>query len=145
VSANLYWNEIDASRVPLGPALGFGEKRSAFTQGGRGSLSWQATAKDLFQVSVQMNAKRLLPQGFVEPMTLVFLGYRHKYSDALSFVVTAQDPTDSYRQVRVIDTPLLHVRTTDSARIQAVFFGLTYSFGAAQKRPQTFDFGQPGQ
>jgi outer membrane receptor protein involved in Fe transport len=145
VSANLYWNEIDASHVPLGPLLGFGEKRSAFTQGGRASLNWQATAKDLFQVNVQMNAKRLLPQGYQDPMTLVFLGYRHKFSDALSFVVTVQDPTDSYRQHTVLDTPTLHRNVTDKGRIQAAFFGLTYSFGAARKRPDTFDFGQsPG-
>jgi outer membrane receptor for ferrienterochelin and colicin len=143
-STNLYWNEIDASRVPLGPGLGFGTRRSAFTQGGRASLNWQATGKDLFQVNVQMNAKRLLPQGFQDPMTLVFLGYRHKFSDALSFVVTVQDPTDMYRQNIVLDTPVLHRRVKDRGRIQAAFFGLTYSFGAAQKRPQTFDFGQPG-
>jgi outer membrane receptor protein involved in Fe transport len=146
VSTNLYWNEIDASHVPLGPALGFGTKRSAFAVGGRGSLNWQATAKDLFQVNVQMNAKRLLPQGYQEPMTLVFLGYRHKFSDALSAVVTVQDPTNMYRFRQVIDTPVLKERVDNHARIQAAFFGLTYSFGAARKRPETFDFGQgPGR
>jgi hypothetical protein len=92
-----------------------------------------------------MNAERLLPQGHQDPMTLVFLGYRHKFSDALSFVVTVQDPTDSYRQRTFIDTPLLHQHVTARGRIQAAFFGLTYSFGAAQKRPQTFDFGGPSQ
>jgi outer membrane receptor protein involved in Fe transport len=142
VSTNLYWNEIDASHVPLGPGIGFGTRRSAFTEGGRASLNWQATPNDLFQVNVQENAKRLLPQGFQDPMTLIFLGYRHKFSDALSFVVTVQDPTDMYRQHIELDTPILHRRTTDRGRIQAAFFGLTYSFGAAQKRPQTFDFGQ---
>jgi outer membrane receptor protein involved in Fe transport len=145
VSTNLYWNEIDASHVPLGPALGFGTKRSAFTVGGRGSLNWQATSKDLFQVNVNMNARRLLPQGFQEPMTLVFLGYRHKFSDALSAVVTVQDPTNMYRFRQVIDTPLLKETVDNHARIRAAFFGLTYSFGAARKRPETFDFNQgPG-
>jgi outer membrane receptor protein involved in Fe transport len=143
VSTNLYWNEIDASHVPLGPGLGFGSKRSAFTVGGRGSLNWQASAKDLFQVSVSMNAKRLLPQGFQDPMTLVFLGYRHKFTDALSLVVTVQDPTNSYRFRQVIDTPLLKEVVENHARIRAAFIGLTYSFGAARKRPDTFDFGQP--
>jgi outer membrane receptor protein involved in Fe transport len=145
VSTNLYWNEIDASHVPLGPGLGFGSKRSAFTVGGRGSLNWQMTDKDLFQISVNMNAKRLLPQGYQEPMTLVFLGYRHKFSDALSAVVTVQDPTNMYRFRQVIDTPLLKETVDNHARIRAAFFGLTYSFGAAKRRPETFDFGQsPG-
>ena len=44
------------------------------------------------------------------------------------------------RQRRVIDTPLLHEVNVDRGRIQAAFVGLTWSFGAAQKRPQTFDF-----
>jgi len=143
VSTNLYWNEIDASGVPPGPGLGFGATRSAFTVGGRGSLSWQATPKDLFQINVQQNAKRLLPQGFQDPMTLVFLGYRHKFDDSLSAVVTAQDPFDHYRFRQVLDSPGLHEMDVGRGSIRAVFVGLNWSFGAAQKRPPTFDFS-PG-
>lgn len=145
VSTNLYWNEIDATHIPLGPGLGFGARRSAFTVGGRASLNWQATDKDFFQVNVQENAKRLLPQGYQEPSTLIFLGYRHKVSDALSIVVTSQDPADIFRQHNVIDTPVLRQHSDFHGRFQAVFFGFTYSFGASQRRPQTFDFDQaPG-
>lgn len=140
VSSNVYWNEIDATQIPLGPGLGFGTKRSALAVGGRASLNWQATPKDLFQINVQMNARKLLPQGYQDPMTLVFLGYRHKFNDSLSGVVTVQDPTNSYRFRQVLDTPLLHQINEGRGRIQAAFVGLTYSFGAAQKRPQTFDF-----
>lgn len=138
-STNLYWSEIDAT------GLGFANNRSSFAEGGRASLNWQATPKDLFQINGNLNAKRLLPQGFAEPMFLVFLGYRHRFSDALSAVVTVQDPFNAYRFRQVLDTPTLHETTVGRGRIQAAFFGLTYSFGAAQKRPQTFDFGQgPG-
>jgi len=140
VSTNLYWNEIDASGVPLGPGRGFGSTRSAFTVGGRGSLSWQATTKDLFQINVQENAKRLLPQGFQDPMLLVFLGYRHKFDDSLSAVVTVQDPFDRYRFRQVLAAPGLHEVDVSRGSIRAVFVGLSWSFGAAQKRPQTFDF-----
>ena len=145
VSTNLYWNEIDASRIPLGPGLGFGGKRSAFAEGGRASLNWQATSSDFFQVNVQENAKRLLPQGFQDPSTLIFLGYRHKFSDALSVVVTAQDPTDLFRQRTFIDTPVLHQHVEIHGRFHGVYFGFTYNFGTAKKRPDAFDFGQgPG-
>ena len=143
VSANLYWNEIDASGVPLGPGLGFGSTRSAFAVGGRASLNWQATPRDLFQINVQDNARRLLPQGFQDPMVLVFLGYRHKFSDSLSAVVTVQDPFDTYHFRQVLDAPGLHEVSVGRGAIQAVFVGLNWSFGAAQKRPQGFDFGQP--
>jgi len=144
VSTNLYWNEIDASRVPLGSGLGFGSTRSAFTEGGRGSLSWQVTPNDLLQVNAQLNAKRLLPQGFIEPMFLVFLGYRHKFSDSLSGVITVQDPFDRYRFKEVLDTPALRDVSEGRGRIQAAFLGLTWSFGAAAKRPPAFDFGSGG-
>ena len=147
VSTNLSWNEIDASGISLGPGpgLGFELTRSAFAVGGRASLNWQATPKDLFQVNVQDNAKRLLPQGFIEPMVLTFLGYRHKFSDSLSGVVTVQDPFDTYRFRQTIESPALREQQEGRARIQAAYVGLSWTFGAAQKRPQTFDFGQqPG-
>jgi hypothetical protein len=99
------------------------------------------TAKDLVQVSTQVAPKRLLPQGFSEPMLLTFLGYRHKFDDRLSFVFTSQDPFDIYRFRQVYDTPLLHEHVVDRGRIQAAFVGLTWSFGAAAKKPQAFDFG----
>jgi hypothetical protein len=143
-STNLYWNEIDASQVPLGPGLGFGSVRSAFTAGGRASLNWQATPNDLFQVSGQLNAKRLLPQGYSDPMFIAFLGYRHKFNDSLSAVATVQDPLNRYRFKQVIDTPTLREISEGRGRIQAAFLGLTWTFGAAQKRPQTFDFGGGG-
>jgi outer membrane receptor protein involved in Fe transport len=134
-SANLYWNEIDAS------GLGFAGRRSAFTAGGRASLNWQVTPSDLIQVSGQLMPKRLLPQGVSEPMLLTFVGYRHKFSDQLSFVFTAQDPLNSYRFRQRIDTPTLHERTVDRGRIRAAFVGFTWTYGAAAKKPQTFDFG----
>jgi outer membrane receptor protein involved in Fe transport len=138
VSANLYWNEIDAT------PLGFANNRSSFAEGGRASLNWQITPNDLFQISGQLAAKKLLPQGFTEPMFLMFLGYRHRFSDALSFVATVQDPTDTYRFRQVLDSPGLHEVTGGRGRIQSGFVGLSWSFGAAQKRPQTFDFSGGG-
>jgi outer membrane receptor protein involved in Fe transport len=142
-STNFYWNQIDASGVPLGPGLGFGSTRSAFAVGGRASVNWQATPKDLFQINVQENAKRLLPQGFAAPMTLVFLGYRHKFTDSLSAVVTVQDPTNSYRYRQTIQSPLLNEHIESRGRIQAAYLGFTWNFGAVKQRPrdQGFDFG----
>jgi len=138
LSSNLYWTEIDAANLGL---AGVQPQRSSFAVGGRASLNWQATARDIVQLSVQATPKLLLPQGFREPMALLFLGYRHRFSEALSGVITAQDPFDTYRSVQVIDTPALRERTVNRARIQAAFIGLTWSFGAASKRPQSFDFG----
>ena len=78
-------------------------------------------------------------------MVLTFLGYRHKFSDSLSAVVTVQDPLNSYRFRQTIDSAALKQRTEGRGSIQAAFFGLSWSYGAFTKRPPTFDFGQsPG-
>jgi len=141
-SVNLYWAEIESQNLGL---AGVNPRRSDLAGGGRASLNWQATPNDLFQVTGIANPKRLIPQGFYEPMFLVFLGYQHKFSDSLSLVVTAQDPFGIYRFREVLDTPLLHEHFTNRARIQAAFVGFTWNFGGgAKKRAEpAFEFSAP--
>jgi hypothetical protein len=140
LSTNLYWNEIDASGQGLEQLVGFAGRRSAFEVGGRGSFTWQATPKDTLQYNGQLNAKRLLPQGYADPQFISFLGYRHKFNDSLSAVVTVQDVFNTVKFRQVIDTPTLSERVVGRPHVQAAYVGLTWSFGAAQKKPQTFDF-----
>jgi outer membrane receptor protein involved in Fe transport len=144
VSSNLYWNEVDATRESLGVvATDFSPRRSAVAVGGRGSLTWQATPKDLFQLSGQVNAKRLTPQGYADPVVLAFLGYRHKFNDSLSAVVTVQDALNSLKFSGVTDTLTLHNRYKFNTDTRAAFVGLTWSFGSGSaKRPRDpgFDF-----
>ena len=135
VSTNVYYAEINSGNVPLADAIGVVGSRSAIEGGGRFSLNWQATAKDSFQASGQMNARRLTPQGFIEPSFLSFAGYRHKFSDQLSAVVTVQDLFNSFRSKSVIDTAQLHDANIGTGRIRAAFVGLSWSFGTPPKRP----------
>ena len=134
-SANLGWTEIDASD------LGFTQQRSAFTPSIRGVANWQATPKDLFQLQGVLTGKRLTPQGYHEPTGLVNIGYRHKYSDDWSAFVTVRDALNSLGDTLVIDTPALKDRVVTRARVQAVFLGLTYSFGGGRRRDPGFDYG----
>jgi outer membrane receptor protein involved in Fe transport len=145
VSTNLYWNEIDATGQGLDQLVGVAGRRSAFAAGGRGSLTWQATAKDSLQFNAQLNAKRLTPQGYSDPNFLTFLGYRHKFDDSFSLVATAQDVLATFRFGNTINTPTLRERNRGVPSIQAVFVGFTWNFGAPNKRPrdQGFDFGGP--
>ncbi|WP_165185391.1 TonB-dependent receptor domain-containing protein [Caulobacter soli] len=135
VSANAFWNEIDAGN------LGFSGTRSGTTLSGRASLSWQATPKDFFQLNALTSGKRLTAQGYREPISLLNLGYRRKVSDKLNFVVTANDVLDGFKDVTVIDTARLHERIERTANVRAVFFGFTYAFGGGKARPEAFDFG----
>jgi len=143
VSTTLFYAEIDGSGIPLGPGLGFAASRSAYTASGRGSLTWQVTPKDTLQFNANLNPRILFPQGFNEAQFQSFLGYRHKFSEKLSGVATVQDVFQTIRFRQVVDSPVLRERLQFKPNVQAVYLGLAWTFGAAQKRPQTFDFGGP--
>ena len=139
LSGNAFWVELDGSN------LGFPGTRSAVTMQGRGSLSWQATPKDLLQINGFLVGKRLTPQGYGLPFAGIDLGYRRKISDQLSLLVTAQDFLNVFRDKQIIDTPALKslvVRDID-ARMLRVTLAWTFGTGKGRKDPG-FDFQGPG-
>jgi len=140
VSGNLFWNEIDAS------SLGFRDTRSGYAVSGRANLNWTITDKDFAQLNASLNGKRLTPQGYVEPSGIVNLGYRHKFDEHLSVVVTVQDALKSLKNTVVIDTPTVRDRVVSKPNVQAVFVGLSYSFGSNGRKPRDpgFEFGGGG-
>jgi outer membrane receptor protein involved in Fe transport len=140
VSGNAYWNEIDAS------SLGFAGRRSAWSLGGRANLNWQVTDKDFLQVNGSMMGKRLTAQGYRKPSGIVNLGYRHKFNDQLSAVVTVQDALKTLGDTLIINTPVLRERAVATPDFRAVFVGLTYSFGSngRKARDPGFEFGGGG-
>jgi outer membrane receptor protein involved in Fe transport len=136
VSGNLLWSEIDATD------LGFGAgRRSVYTASGRASLDWQPTDKDFFQLQGYLYGKRLLSQGYSEPQGMVNLGYRHKFDNKLSGVVTVQDIFALSKFDSLIDTPAFRERTIGAPKNRAVFVGVSYAFGGGKPRDQGFDFG----
>lgn len=132
LSGNAYRFTIDATN------LGFG-RRSATIESGKAGIDWQPDMKDLAQVNVSLSGKQLLPQGLVDPMLLVNLGYRHQLSRRLFVFLTAQDALHTYTRHSTIRTPTLIERSFDSAKTQAAFVGLTYDFGGKPKDPG-FDY-----
>lgn len=144
ISGNAAWNEIGATD------LGFPDKRSAWTVSGYAALNVQATPKDFLQVSGFAVGKRLTPQGYREPTGMVNLGYRHKFNDRLSGVVTVQDALNTFGDKLVIDTAALKNRRAMDLDLRAIFVGFTYGFGGngvpnpRRPREPAFDFGQPG-
>lgn len=138
LSGNLYWTEMQPQ--PLGAP----EVRSAFGASGRGSLTWQATPKDLFQLNGSMNGKQLTPQGHVEPMGALHLGYRRKLTDQLAFTLTVLDIFQTIRFRQVIDTPVLRSRLKSQVDTRQVQLGLVWTFGGGRPRGPDFDFGAGG-
>jgi len=134
LNGNVGWTQLDS----LGPL--FAPTRSIVAFSGHGSLTWQATADDLFQLNAFMNGKRLTPQGYADPMVGVDLGYRHKLTDKLSIMMTAQDLLGSFRAFQAIDTPVLRERTKTDFDSRAVRVGLTWTFGGGRQRDPGFEF-----
>ena len=135
VSGNAFWNEIQST------ILGAAGTREGTTLTGRASLSWQATPKDFLQLNGFTSGKRLTPQGYREPLSMLNLGYRRKVNDKLNFVVTANDVLKSFKDDAVLDTPTLRQRVERRVAVRAVFFGFTYALGGGKARPEQFDFG----
>ncbi len=140
ISGNTAWTEIGATD------LGFPEKRSTWTVSGYAALNIQATPKDFLQISGFATGKRPTPQGYKEPTGMLLLGYRHKFNDRLSGVVTVQDALKTFGDKTVIDTPALKNRRDMDLNLRAVFIGFTYGFGGQgvpnprRAREPAFDF-----
>lgn len=139
VSGNIFWTELDGRGIGAG-----GRLRDGWTASGRGNLSWQVTPRDFVQVNAFLNGERLTPQGYVRPQGAVNLGYRHKFTDRLSGVVTAQDVFSTLKFKSVIDTPTLRDVQVYEPKARGLFVGVTYTFGGGKVREPGFDFGGGG-
>lgn len=140
VSGNLAWTEIDGSN------LGFPDKRSDFAPSGRANINWQVTPKDFVQLNGFMNGKRLTPQGYFQAHGILNMGYRHKFTDRFSGVITAQDILGTMRMRQVLDAPNVKIDTDRKFKARGVHVGFTYAFGGAPQRQRepAFDFGGGG-
>jgi hypothetical protein len=135
ISGDASWDQIDAR------SLGFAQLRSGFSGRARGSVTWQVTPKDVIQAHVNYFGQRLAPQGYSEPRGRLNLGYRHKFDNHLSALVTAQDVLGTFHQRNVIDTATLDEDSRFHQATRTVFFSLIYAFGYETRRDQDFDYG----
>jgi outer membrane receptor protein involved in Fe transport len=138
LSTNLAFTQLDS----LGPS--FAPTRSLVSLSGQGSLTWTATPNDLFQLNAFTVAKRLTPQGHVDPLLGIDVGYRRKLADKLSLVVTAQDIANSFYFLQALDTPGLIERSKTDLGNRAIRVGLTYVFGGGPQRDPGFEFQNSG-
>ena len=138
-SADLLRAEADAAN------LGFTGTRSAFVVSGRVTVNWQVTPNDFLQLSGQASGRQLTAQGYTGGSLSSNFGWRHQFDSRLAALLTANNPFGLSRRITVIDTPTLVDVEKRKSNAVAVFLGLTYAFGAAPKRPDSFDFAAQGQ
>ncbi len=127
VSGNAFYNQVNAQ------ALGVGGTRSAMSLNIKGSMNYQPTTLDRWQVSINGNGKRLTSQGYVLPVTTVNLGYRHQLSEKIALVGTVSDLFNGQHQRRLYQTPAFSGIYQRRQSGQTAYVGLTYVFGVAKK------------
>lgn len=137
VSGNVFHSRIDAGNVGFG-----GRELATTTASGRASLTWSPTDRDILQAQGQLQGKRLLSQGYARGWGMLNLGYRHKFTDTLSGVVTLNDVLNTATFGSVITTASYTDRSRSKPGMQAVFVGFTWNFGGRGRGgAQDFDYG----
>ena len=135
LSGEVFWTQIDAQ--------GLGAAGLASTTGVnlKASLDWRPTSRDTAQVSVTRTDRRLTPQGYVNAIDLVNLGYRRQLRSNLALVITVTDALNGQRLTRTVNSPAL---TETYVRYQVgrvAYAGLVYTFGAGKKdKAAAFDY-----
>jgi outer membrane receptor protein involved in Fe transport len=126
-AGNFFYTQIDAS------ALGATGLKSTVGVDLKASLEYRLTAADTLQISVSRSDRRLTPQGEVNPIDLVNLGYRRQLRANLALAATASDAFDGQKFRRQISTPGLADDYTRYQIGQLVSVGLIYTFGGPPK------------
>ncbi|GJJ04266.1 TonB-dependent receptor [Duganella rhizosphaerae] len=137
VSGNAFYNQINTQ------ALGTGGNRSSLGFNGKGTLDYQAGARDRVQLGANYRGKRLTPQGYVMPVGVINAGYRHQIDEVLTLVATVSDLFNSQRNRRVYDTADFSGSYRRHQTGQVVYLGLAYTFGGAKKSKEAeFNYDQ---
>jgi outer membrane receptor protein involved in Fe transport len=137
LSGNLFYNEISAQ------SLGIAGTRSTVVLNTKTALDYKPTTTDRWQISANTNGKRLTPQGYVQPVATMNIGYRHQFSEKTALVATVSDVFDSGRYRRIFETPNFTGIYERRQHGQIAYLGLTYIFGAP-KKDATFNYDQGG-
>jgi hypothetical protein len=81
----LFRSQIDAT------ALGFSGLETTSGVNAKVKLDYRPTSADTVQITVTRTDKRLTPQGYVNAINIVNLGYRRQLDSDLTGVVTVSD------------------------------------------------------
>ncbi len=135
LSANAFHSEIDAS------SLGYPGLRSTAGINLKAQFDFHPRPADSAQLTFTRSDKRLTPQGFVDAIDVVNLGYRRVLNRELTLVATASDVFNGQRYRRYASTPTLQ-QTYQRQIVGRIFYvGLTWTFGAQKKnKSPSFDY-----
>lgn len=137
LSANLFRSEIDAT------ALGSPGLRSTSGINAKAKLDFHPRPTVSGQLTVTRSDRRLTPQGTVNAVTVVNLGFRQQFAPSLAAVATLSDAFNGQQYERTVVTPLFTEDYRRSVRGRIGYVGLVYIFGGTPKsKPQNFEYDQ---
>ncbi|MDB5446143.1 MAG: TonB-dependent receptor [Phenylobacterium sp.] len=136
LSGDIFHAQIDAS------SLGVAGLKSTSGVNLKANLDYRPTSADTLQVSLSRTDKRLTPQGYVDAMNLVNLGYKRDLRPDLSLVVTVTDLFDGQRVVRHVISPTLSEVYTRHQFGRLASVGVVYTFGGRKKGKSSFDYDE---
>lgn len=137
LSANLFRSQIDAT------ALGFSGLQTTSGVNAKVKLDYRPTAADSAQLTVTRTDKRLTPQGYVNAINIVNLGYRRQLGSDLTGVVTVSDLFNGQRYQRFAVTPTFDQAYSRFVHGRIVYVGVVYAFGASKRpKPTSFEYDQ---
>jgi len=137
-SANLFNRQIDAT------TLGASGLKSTTGINLKSNLEYHPSAADTVQISLSRSDKQLTAQGYIDPITIVNLGFRRALDAHWSAVFTVADLFNGQVLRRYVVTPTL----TDSYRRAQIgriaYIGVVYTFGAPKKdKADDFEHDEP--
>ncbi|MFH0990368.1 MAG: TonB-dependent receptor [bacterium] len=129
VSANAFYNQIDASN------LGYSSNKSQVTWRGAFTFNINPTATTMIQLKANYNSARLTPQGERPSSYVVNAGVRQDlWEKTVSLVFTVADLFKTVKGENDTYTPFLRRHTVNKRDSQIFYFGLTYHFGTPPKK-----------
>ncbi len=137
LGGNLFQTQIDAT------ALGAAGLKSTTGLNLKASLDFHPSSTDTAQASFSRADKRLTPQGYVDAINLVNVGYRHKVDEQLSFFATVSDLFNGQRFERHVNTDTLQQTYVRAQRGRIAYVGLSWLLGAPKKgKAAGFEYDQ---
>jgi outer membrane receptor protein involved in Fe transport len=126
------------------PGIAGGIERSGTSGTARASINWSPTDSDFFQLNGFYVGEQIQAQSERSSFGMLNIGYRHKFTDTFSMVVTGTNILDTAEITSTTDA----VDFRDSSRVRfsepTYYIGLTYTFGRSPRRQEpAFDFGSP--
>ena len=137
LGGNLFHTQIDAT------ALGASGLKSTTGLNLKASLDFHPSSTDTAQASFSRADKRLTPQGYVDAINLVNVGYRHKLDEQLSFFATVSDLFNGQRFERHVNTDTLTQSYVRAQRGRIAYVGVSWLLGVPKKgKAAAFEYDQ---